>query len=560
MALLRYRDLYFGLSDSRNEANENREAFVKSYVDLNGATTAIIKGEKFLVLGPKGTGKSALAWYLEASEFKGDHLALVRDASDLPLAEVPRLQTGQEPGPERTVVAWKFILLCNYLELLLRDHGASIQSNLEVLRVARLLRNFGFMGDASGRALLKATNTTVTIPIPKLGPIYKRESRTSLNIYNLIPYLESWVAENDSRLRHVLLVDGLDSIFLNDIKYDESLASLVQAAYSINQKLRQQRATGSIVLLLRNDVFSRIALSLPDSQKMRDDLSFDLDWRVLSGEAGVRAPLMNLVNTKASRALGAGPIEVLSYFPPEIVVGGKGGGPGRRILTFQYLLNMTRHTPRDLLRLFEEIRKIELSGIYGEGTDVLSLEVIREGVLQYATKYFVGAISNEFAGYSGGPESASAALTALKAINKQQFDAAEFRRALKDATTTPPEKADDLLRLLFFAGAIGNHVGGMRDKSYMQFYHRRDESEIYLKGRFVLHHALIHAWGSRRSGSPYHAEEERADQEHGRPAPLLSVHFQAPSAPSEPQARPSRKKAPNSFGAETFNITSPNRR
>jgi hypothetical protein len=31
-------------------------------------------------------------------------------------------------------------------------------------------------------------------------------------------------------------------------------------------------------------------------------------------------------------------------------------------------------------------------------------------------------------------------------------------------------------------------------KSRTQFYHRRDESEIYLKGKFILHNALLHAW------------------------------------------------------------------
>src|SRR6266536_6307375 len=190
-----YRDLYFGMSDARNEVTEDEASFVKSYVDLNDASQALINGRKFMVLGPKGTGKSALAWYLQATERDGSHLVLVRDATALPLAEVPRVQTGQAPGPERTVVAWKFILLCNYLELLLRDQGCSVQGNNEVLRVARLLRDFGFMGDASGHALLRAANTTITIPIPKLGPIYKRESRPTLNIYNLIPYLETWVSE-----------------------------------------------------------------------------------------------------------------------------------------------------------------------------------------------------------------------------------------------------------------------------------------------------------------------------------------------------------------------------
>jgi hypothetical protein len=134
-----YRDLYFGMSDSRNEFIEDREDFVRSYVDLNDASKVVRDGQKFLILGPKGTGKSALAWYLEATEADGLHLAMVRDAQALPLAEIPRLQTGQSAGAERTVVAWKFVLLCNYLELLFRDQGCSIQRDNEVLRVANIL-------------------------------------------------------------------------------------------------------------------------------------------------------------------------------------------------------------------------------------------------------------------------------------------------------------------------------------------------------------------------------------------------------------------------------------
>lgn len=331
--------------------------------------------------------------------------------------------------------------------------------------------------------------------------MYKRESKAELNIYSLVPYLESWVADAYSEQRHVLVLDGLDSIFLNDVHYDESLASLVQAAYDLNQKFRERSSAGSVVLLLRNDVFARVALSLPDSQKMRDDRSFDLDWRVLSGEAGVRAPLMQLVNAKAGRPLGLERVEVLNYFPASIRVGKRSENP-QLIPTFQYLLNMTRHTPRDLLRLFEEIRKVDASGVYAAGSDGgLAEDVIREGVLQYSTKYFVGAIQNEFAGYEGGPESAKAALTALQAIGKQTFDRTEFHRSISEVLTTECTETDRLLQLLFFAGAIGNSIGAA-GKRYMQFYHRRDESEIYLKGNFILHHALIHAWGMSRSADP----------------------------------------------------------
>ncbi|HET6733035.1 P-loop ATPase, Sll1717 family [Mycobacterium sp.] len=488
-----YKDLYFGKSDSRNEVSEDEEEFVKSYVDLKDASKSVMSGKIFLVLGPKGTGKSALGWYLRTTESFGTHLALLRDASSLPLDEVPRLQTGQTAGPERTVVAWKFILLCNYLELLLRDQGCSLRSNNEVMRVARALRDYGLTSDTSGRALLKISDTTVTIPVPKLGNIYKRESKSKLNIYNLLPYMEEWVSNAESETRHILLLDGLDSIFLNDAKYDESLASLVQAAYEINQVLQFNHATGTVVLLLRNDVFSRIALSLPDSQKMRDDLALELDWRVLSGSAGVKAPLLQLVNTKAARALDLETVDVLSYFPPYVTLGGRTGIP-KSMPTLQYLLNMTRHTPRDLLRLFEEIRKVEESEIYPPSTTKLAEEVIREGVIQYSAKYFIGAIMNEFAGNKVGVESATTAMTALKNMYKQIFDRAEFTKALEEAGGAALD-TDKLLTLLFYAGAIGNYVQRQDRESYLQFYHRRDDSQIYLRGKFILHNALIHAWG-----------------------------------------------------------------
>lgn len=320
-----------------------------------------------------------------------------------------------------------------------------------------------------------------------MGTIYKKESKNSLNIFSLLPYLEEWAAGARSGNRHILFLDGLDSIFLNDSKYDESLASLVQAAYSVNQQLHEAGATGSVVLLMRNDVFSRISLRVPDSQKMRDDFGVELDWRILSGAAGESAPLMRLVNMKASRDAGRD-IKVLEYFPKHITVGRN----SRHIPRMQYVLNLTRHTPRDLLRLFDEIRKVEESGNFPSGNPRLNNTVIREGVLQYSTRYFVNAIRNEFAGFDGGPEAAQTGLAALQAIGRQDFTRVDFLGRLDQTALPPGITADHLLRLFFFAGALGNLVG-VRD-SHLRFFHRRDDAEIYLNGRLVLHGALCHAW------------------------------------------------------------------
>lgn len=489
----KFRELYFGKSDSKNELAGDRDEFIRSFVDLNRITEDVISGDKTLILGPKGTGKSALAWFLDASQLNSNYLCTVQDASDLPLADIPRLETGQAAGTERTVAAWRFILLCNYLALLLRDQTCEIPNRHEVDRVTKLLRGYGLIGDSSGRAILDISKTTIEIPIPKVGTIYRRERQSKLNIYSLLPYLEDWAMNARSANRHMLLLDGLDSIFLNDEKYDESLASMVQAAYSINQKLSSVGATGSVVLLLRHDVFNRVSLMLPDSQKMRDDFSVELDWRVLSGAAGSRAPLFMLVNGKAARALGQRSIDVLSYFPSHIELGGNKGAEPRFKDKMQYLLNLTRHTPRDLLRLFDEIRRVEASGSFPESGQHLRQDVIREGVLQYSTKYFTGAIRNEFAGYQNGVAEAQMGLDALQSLERQRFSKAMFARQLASIGESRAEVVDRLLKLLFFAGAIGNEVR-IQGGSYMQFYHRRDDSEVHLQGNFVLHNALCHAW------------------------------------------------------------------
>ena len=157
---------------------------------------------------------------------------------------------------------------------------------------------------------------------------------------------------------------------------------------------------------------------------------------------------------------------------------------------------MTRHTPRDLLRLFEEIRRVEESGIFEPSRrGRLGQDVIREGTIQYANRYFTGAIRNEFAGFSGGPDQGQAALSALQSLPSQLFDRSQFIGALRQLGYEEVGTADRLLRLLFFAGAIGNFVRRKDgQESYLQFYHRRDDADIYLKGALTMHSALCHAW------------------------------------------------------------------
>ena len=77
----------------------------------------------------------------------------------------------------------------------------------------------------------------------------------------------------------------------------------------------------------------------------------------------------------------------------------------------------------------------------------------------------------------------------------QLFDYPQYVAALKDLGFGDPGVPENLLRLLFFAGGIGNYVRRKDgQESYLQFYHRRDDSEIYSKGQLTMHNSLCYAW------------------------------------------------------------------
>lgn len=487
-----YTDLYFGHADAKTEAFREPESFVRSYVDRGHNVKNVIESGRFLVLGPKGAGKSALAWYLSETGRLQDISTQTRDISELPISEIGKLKTGEEPGISRSLNAWKFLLLCALLDVISNDQGSNVNKDPRAMQVIGKLRDLGFMDSSPGHAVLNASRTTIKINLPVLGEVYSRESSTSIHLVNLIPHLERWIiGEDDNPNRHYLFLDGLDSIYLNDEKYIPALSALVQSALHVNQHILQKSGSsnGGVILLIRNDIFSR--LELPDGGKIRADWAVEMDWRNLSGNAA-SSPLFDLIDCKAvSTSPQTDRFDVVKRYFPETIRLGQSSSERD---PYAYLLSLTRHTPRDLLQLLEHIRRVESDITPGARPVKLQQGTIREGVLQYSTKYFVDAIRNELVGRGGSGEEARSAVDALRNLGKRQFEKSEYRASLSEiATDSSPAVTDQTLRWLFFAGAIGNRIPG-QSGSYLQFFHRRDDNDIFLGGELVIHNALVYAW------------------------------------------------------------------
>lgn len=484
-----FADLYFGHADAKTEAVREPDSFIKSFVNHAEILNSVVDEGRFLVLGPKGAGKSALAWYLKFTENDNQLSVGTRDVSELPIGEVGQLKTGDAPGLDRSLNAWRFLLLCGLIDILLQSEDSPLSKNLQAVSVINKLRDFGFLDPTPKGAVLKATKMTWKVPIPTAGEVLSVERSDSLHLMHLIPYMEKWIVEGANKdIKNLLILDGLDSIYLNDSRYIPAISALVQSALHLNQKFQLAGGAAGVVILIRNDVFSR--LELPDGGKIREDWGIDLDWRILSGNASA-APLFDLVDKKAVSSSGLLPYDIVGeHFPNRVILFGR----DREI--YDYLLNLTRHTPRDILRLLEHIRKEHSAYPRATRTRILRADVIHEGILQYCSKYFVDAIRNELVGRGTSGEVGRVIVDALREVGSRRFDLDEFEASLtlktNDAEGIPA--AAVALRWLFFAGAIGNEIGGTQTR-YLQFFHRKDDNDVHLRGKLVMHNALVHAWG-----------------------------------------------------------------
>ncbi len=219
-----------------------------------------------------------------------------------------------------------------------------------------------------------------------------------------------------------------------------------------------------------------------------------MDWRILSGEPS-QARLFQLVNQKAGFLIEKPPNTIVdTYFPRDIQIGGK-TRPPTWMDVYKFLLDLTRHTPRDLLRLFEYIRRVADAGNMPLGRDGrLTGEIIKEGANQYVMKYFVDAIQNELVGRRSDDDLTQKALSALRHLPRRAFTVDDFtQECFGDRSVDNRMKAEQVLTWLFYAGALGNGIAD-RSEFYLQYYHRREEAEIHLKGKLVLHNALARAW------------------------------------------------------------------
>lgn len=457
--------------DASQEAAEDPDLLRLGYYDYREAAYAVASGSAFILLGPKGSGKSAVLEHLRLKwQDRWDHFLQRWDLRGFPVSDVTQVKMGQSAGSSRNQAAWELLLLLKIYESLSEDHGVGPAGDFS--RVIEWLRSLDLLSPDWAAKVTNWTAKEFRIDLKIISAAWANQGPS--NALQLSAFLRDNLRDIQTYSRHVVAIDGLDSFFFEVDDEWASLGGLMQALLSLNLHMRECDLRISVVAALRSDIFD--LLPGGENNKLKPN-AVHLDWH--ANGIGRDNHLWKLLTAKAQVHRPQVTNLISQYFSQPISI-----GPHTEMTT--YLLEHTRLLPRDAVALMGYLQKS-----YG-GSKRIPEANAKEGVRRYCEEYFVGEIFDNLSGVveSVTPRKMAAFKDALRSIPAKVFSLSDLETELDGAL----EKSEvrDLLRQMFHIGGVGIYN---RKAGYTDFVFRKVSGAAFTTTReFILHEALVKAW------------------------------------------------------------------
>lgn len=469
-ALPKFSTLHFGHLDATQEAADSPELLRDGYYDYRQAVQGILEGTAWLVLGPKGSGKSAVLENIRLNwEPRWNRFFTYWNLAGFPVNDVTRIATGQTPGGARAQAAWEFVLLLRVLETLDADEGLRAPGKFGAM--VKALRASGYLNTNWTANVARWSSTRLKFDAKVIGAETQFDA-ASITPLDVSHYIREQIATTGTDSRHIISIDGLDSFFFELEDEWASLAGLMQAVWTINRELKESGLPVSIVVAARSDIVD--LLPGPEINKLKPH-AVHLDWHAHG--IGADNHLWKLVTRKAAVAKPEVTSVIGQYLSRPVVI-----GPHRNLAEF--LLDHTRLLPRDLVALLGHLQ-LE----YG-GNGRVPEENAKRAVRNYCEQYFVGEIFDNLAGVlpAGNARQVASFKDALRTAPTRLFNFQYMTEELKGELD--PAEIKSLLKQMFETGGIG-----IKNGQHTDFVFRRTAGAGFTtRYEFMLHDALTRAW------------------------------------------------------------------
>lgn len=489
-----FRNINFGYTSAEQEGSRNPDLLLKGYFDLHDVCRHALEGDEFLILGYKGSGKSAVAERLKLLYENSSQVFITTlNLEDFPYASFSQIVKDQVAPEAKYPTAWSWILLIYLLSSFENDAGLTSSNPESFMATLNALREMGLLPLAGLPRLVRSTTkNTFKLSIPKFFERTWENQDSKPDISSYVENLKRQVIEVNTKSKHLLILDGLDEIVTSEAAQWQSLGALIFEVNRLNALFMKRDVPAKIVLLCRTDIF--VLLAGANKNKIRQDSAIELDWYSDPGSPG-KSLLVKIANLRASLAFRTQTDLFSEFFPRKVF----------RRSTQKVLLDTTRHTPRDFLQIIKYIQR-SCNG------PTVNKDNVRNGVRQYSVEYFLPEIVDELEGYAIGTE-VKEFFQLVGALRSRDFLAKQIYDLLgREQTTLSKDKVDVILRALFECSAIGNVQPRADGRQFLTFRFRNRHATFNIKEPIILHRGL---WRALNLPVDPSWEDELSDEERG---------------------------------------------
>lgn len=469
-----YRKIRFGFASAEQEGAQAPELLLEGYLDFRSVTDEAESGSKFLFLGYKGSGKSAIGERLRLIG-ANDPMRFYQNLhlQDFPFTTFSKIIRGDAEPESKFPDAWSWLILTYVLNSLANDHGVRVggSSPTALTDTLEALRAMGLCPAPNMKDVVRASaKKSFKLTVPKFleAQYDPADPKIAYGIPSFVQTLKNVISSIRSDSKHFIIIDGLDDILsTREVQY-KSLGSLVFEVSRLNQSFRQTSVPVRIILLCRTDLFERVAGA--NKNKIRQDSSIELDWF-----ADPRNPkeslLIKLANLRARIGVGK-EIDIFERFFPESINGKPIEG---------YLLDVTRHTPRDFLQLLTRLQRFYVGGKFSEAQ-------IKSGIREYSNRYFLPEIFDEMHGFISESES-EAIFRAIEDFGRREFSLSDIK-AMPSVSRISRERLEQVFARLFECSAVGHVERSKSGEPKFAFKYRNQLASFVPYKRITVHRGL----------------------------------------------------------------------
>lgn len=468
--------VYFGCSDANTEAERNPVKFKKVFFDPHNYMEELIFGDKFILCGRKGDGKTSYGAQIFLNADDNNIYAYQKSLNNFNNITFSKIKTYDSLGGNPYISFWKCILMIECMGMI-DNYEPSIQTN-EYVNVLSALYDKGLLSKDSdiSTTVSKLIESDSTINIKSAFKharkhSYYEELHGAEQIYTTI---KNSIQNIYLKKRFVLIVDGLDDI-LNSTEFKSDIISgLIRAVDEINKIFKKETLSIKILILIRNDVLN--LCRDPNLSKIIRDSGIRLSWTITDDPCD--SDLIKLVEKRINEAAENNKsfTQAWSEWFPEFV----GTRP-----SLDYVLDNIIYRPRDILQFFLEAQKDFIPG------RKITPEKLNSILARYSDEYFVDAMRDELTGFF--PNDAVTLLpNILSKMGTRYFYLSDFEKECKKHKEFDNIQIDSLLKSLFDSGYIGQHRP-RENQDFTVFSYRNQRETFHEDHECILHRGLMRA-------------------------------------------------------------------